>query len=49
MNSVTHTDVLKLVRVADDCRKGKFGPETLATIHDLAGKLDNVDVFKKSS
>ncbi|AKO96897.1 hypothetical protein MALG_01723 [Marinovum algicola DG 898] len=42
---LTHADVFKLVRVADDYRKGEFGPETLATIHDLAGKLDNVDVF----
>jgi len=46
---LTHADVFKLVRVADDYRKGEFGPETLATIHDLAGKLDNVDVFKRSS
>lgn len=39
---LTHADVFKLVRVADDYRKGEFGPETLATIHDLAGKLDTV-------
>ena len=39
--------MFKLVRVADDYRKGEFSPETLATIHDLAGKLDNVDVFKR--
>lgn len=45
----THADVFKLVRVADDSRKGEFGSETLATIHDLAGKQDNVDVFRKSS
>ncbi|SFA39594.1 hypothetical protein SAMN04487972_101321 [Paracoccus halophilus] len=44
---LSHADVFKLVRVADDYRKGEFGPETLATIHDLAGKLDNVDVFRK--
>lgn len=43
---LTHADMFKLVRVADDYRKGEFGPETLATIHDLAAKLDNVDVFK---
>ena len=43
---LTHADVFKLVRVADDYRKGVFGPETLATIHDLAPVLDKVDVFK---
>ena len=37
---LTHADMFKLVRVADDYRKGEFGPGTLATIHDLAGKLD---------
>ena len=36
----THADVFKLVRVIDDYRKGEFGPETLATIHDLAPRLD---------
>lgn len=46
---LTHADVFKLVRVADDYRKGEFGPETLATIHDLAPKLDDVDVFRKRS
>ena len=30
------SDVFKLVQLADDYRKGEFGPETLATIHDLA-------------
>lgn len=39
---LTHAEVFKLVRVADDYRKGEFGPEILATIHDLAGKLDTV-------
>ena len=39
---LTHADVFKLVRVADDYRKGEFGPDTLATIHDLAPKLDLV-------
>lgn len=39
---LTHADVFKLVRVADDYRKGEFCPETLATIHDLAPKLDTV-------
>ena len=43
---LTHADVFKLVRVADDYRRGEFGPETLATIHDLAPLLDRVDVFK---
>ncbi|GLT10468.1 hypothetical protein ACFQFQ_08990 [Sulfitobacter porphyrae] len=46
---LTHADVFKLVRVADDYRKREFGPETLATIHDLALVLDRVDVFKRSS
>ena len=41
---LTHADVFKLVRVADDYRKGEFGPETMATIHDLAGKLDRVNL-----
>lgn len=39
---LTHADVFRLVRVADDYRRGEFGPDTLATIHDLAGKLDNL-------
>lgn len=39
---LTHADVLKLVRAADDSRKGEFGPETLATIHDLAPKMDRM-------
>lgn len=41
---LTHADVFRLVRVADDYRKGEFGPETLATIHDLAGKLEKVEM-----
>ena len=43
---LSHADVFKLVRVADDYRRGEFGPDTLATIHDLAPVLDRVDVFK---
>ncbi len=43
---LTHADVFKLVRVADDYRKGEFGPDTLATIHDLAPKLDAVKIVK---
>ncbi len=43
---LSHADVFKLVRVADDYRRGEFGPDTLATIHDLAPLLDRVDVFK---
>ncbi|QYK41095.1 MAG: hypothetical protein KF887_17190 [Paracoccaceae bacterium] len=41
---LTHADLFMLVRAADDCRKGEFGTETLATIHDLAPKLDRVNV-----
>lgn len=37
---LTHAEVFKLLRVADDYHKGELGPETLATIHDPAGKLD---------
>ncbi|MGD9865375.1 MAG: hypothetical protein AB7S99_19400 [Pseudodonghicola sp.] len=44
MAGFTHADVFRLVWVADDYRKGEFGPKTLATIHDLAGKLDKVVV-----
>lgn len=43
---LSHADVFKLVRVADDYRRGEFGPDTLATIHDLAPVLDRVNVFK---
>lgn len=42
---LSHADVFKLVRVADDYRRGEFGPDTLATIHDLAPVLDRVRVF----
>ena len=38
---LTHAEVFKLVRMADDYRKGNLGPETLTTIHELADKLDN--------
>lgn len=43
---LNHADVFKLVRVADDYRKGEFGPDTLATIHDLAPKLGAVKIVK---
>lgn len=45
---LTHAEVFRLVRAANDYRRGEFGPDTLATIHDLAPKLDNVDVFKEN-
>jgi len=35
--------------LADDYRKGEFDPDTLATIHDLAPKLDRVSVFNNSA
>lgn len=41
---LTHADVFKLVRVADDYRRADFGPETLATIHGLAPLLDRVAI-----
>ena len=46
---LTHADVFRLVRVADDYRRGEFGPDTLATIHDLAPKLDRVDLYRSDS
>ncbi len=42
---LSHADVFKLVRVADDYRRREFGPDTLATIHDLAPVLDGVKVL----
>ena len=44
---LSHADVFKLVRVADDYRRGKFGPDTLATIHDLAPRLDILNFLSK--
>lgn len=41
---LSHADVFRLVRVADDYRRGEFGPDTLATIHDLAPMLDKVEI-----
>ena len=39
---LTHADVFRLVKAAEEYRRGEFGPDTLGTIHDLAPKLDNV-------
>ncbi|KPN63407.1 hypothetical protein SAMN04488527_102227 [Aliiroseovarius crassostreae] len=39
----------KKLWVADDYRRGEFGPDTLATIHDLAPKLDRVDLYRSDS
>lgn len=43
---LTHADVFRLVKAADDYRKDQLSRDTLATIHELAPLLDKVDVFK---
>lgn len=41
---LTHADLFKLVRVADDYRNGQLRGDTLNTIHDLAPILDRVEI-----
>lgn len=41
---LTHADLFKLVRVADDYRSGQIRSETLNTIHDLAPTLDRLEI-----
>ena len=39
---LTHADVFRLVKAADDYRNDRITGDTLATIHELAPLLDNV-------
>jgi len=39
---LTHADVFRLVKAADNYRHDRITGDTLTTIHELAPKLDNV-------